>query len=150
MYRAKKGNTTIQIFTGYVDASFANTENQASVTGYVFLAQGGAIVWGSKKQTLIVLSTTEAEYAMLARCTRECIWLRKLYAELGYRQKEPTNIMTDSEGARALAYNPQFHARMKHFNISHHYTHEKISQKKIKVYHCSDRYQIADILTNSV
>ena len=150
MYRAKEGNTTTQLFTGYVDASFANTENRASVTGYVFLAQGGAIVWGSKKQTLIALSTTEAEYAVLARCTRECIWLRKLYAELGYRQKGPTNIMTDSEGARALAYNPQFHARTKHFDISHHYTREKISQKKIEVYHCSDRYQIADILTKAL
>ena len=150
MYKAKKGNTTTQLFTGYVDASFANTENRASVTGYVFLAQGGAIVWGSKKQTLIALSTTEAEYAALARCTRECIWLRKLYAELGYRQKGPTNIMTDSEGARALAYNPQFHARTKHFDISHHYTREKISQKKIEVCHCSDRYQTADILTKAL
>ena len=54
---------------GYVDASFADTENWASVTSYVFLAQGGAIVWGLKKQTLIALSTTEVEYAALARCT---------------------------------------------------------------------------------
>ena len=99
MYRAEKGNTTTQIFTGYVDASFANTENHASISGHVFLAQGGAIVWGSKKQSLITLSTTEAEYAALARATRECMWLRKLYAEIGYKQQGPTKIFTDSEGA---------------------------------------------------
>ena len=54
MYRAEKGNTTTQIFTGYVDASFANTENHASISSYVFLAQGGAIVWGLKCRKVVV------------------------------------------------------------------------------------------------
>ena len=150
MYIAEEGNTATQMFTGYVDASFANTENRVSVTGYVFLAQGGAIVWGSKKQSLLAQSTMEAEYAALAKSARECVWLRKLYAELGHKQQEPITITTDSEGARALAYNPQFHARTKHFDISHHYMQETIARKKIEVHHCSDRCQIADILTKAL
>ena len=75
MYRVEESNTATQIITGYVDASFANTENWVSVTGYVFLAQGGAIVWGSKKQSLLAQSTMEAEYAALAKSARECVWL---------------------------------------------------------------------------
>jgi len=116
----------------------------------VFLAQGGAIVWGSKKQTLIVLSTTEAEYTALTRGTRKCIWLRKLYAELRYKQAGPVLLYTNSEGTQALAYNPQFHAQTKHFDISHHYTHEKISQNKVSIHHCTDKQQTADILTKAL
>ena len=150
MYRAKEGNTATQMTTGYVDASFSNTENQVSVTGYVFLAQGWAIVWGLKKQSLLMQSSTEAEYAALAKSAQECVWLWKLYAELGHKQQEPITIMTDSEGAWALVYNPQFHTRTKHFDISHQYTQEMITRKKVEVCHCSDRCQIVDILTKAL
>ena len=51
---------------GYADATFANTNNHKSTTGYVFLGSGGVIMWKSKKQTMMVLSSMEAEYAALS------------------------------------------------------------------------------------
>jgi hypothetical protein len=49
-------------FTGYSDASFANNYDHTSVSGYAFISAGGMITWGSKKQNIISLSTTKAEY----------------------------------------------------------------------------------------
>ena len=45
------------------------------MTGYVFLAAGGAIMWKSKKQTMIALSSTEVEYVALSEAGHEAIWL---------------------------------------------------------------------------
>ena len=108
-------------FIGYSDASFANNYDRTSVSGYVFLLAEGAITWGSKKQNTISLSTAEAEYISLSDATREAIWLRNLYAELGYPQQEPTLIYGDNQSALAIAENPRYHKRTKHFDIKHHY-----------------------------
>jgi hypothetical protein len=59
--------------------NWANADDHKSTTGYVFLAAGGAITWKSKKQTMIALSSTEAEYVALSEAGREAIWLRNLY-----------------------------------------------------------------------
>ena len=47
---------------GYVNADGATQEHQHMITGFAFLIDGGAILWGSKKQELIMLSTAESEY----------------------------------------------------------------------------------------
>jgi hypothetical protein len=70
------------LFHGYSDASYADTDDCKSMSGYVFLSGRGAITWRSKKQTMIVLSTTEAEYVALSKAGREACWLRNLYDEL--------------------------------------------------------------------
>jgi hypothetical protein len=55
------------LFHGFADAAYANTDDYKSTSGYVFKAAGGAITWQSKKQTTIVLSSTEAEYVAYLR-----------------------------------------------------------------------------------
>jgi hypothetical protein len=105
--RSKDSNENIVI--GYSDASFANNDDRSSVSGYTFLASEGAITWGSKKQNVISLSTTEAEYICLSDATREAVWLRNLVKELGYEQKQPTLIYGDNLSSLAIAHNPQYH-----------------------------------------
>ena len=100
---------TNNLFHGYADATFANTDDHKSTTGYVFLGSEGAITWKSKKQTVIVLSSTEAEYVALSEAEREATWLRNLYGELGFPQINPTIIKGDNKGSIVLAHNPQFH-----------------------------------------
>jgi hypothetical protein len=101
------------LFYGYADAAYADTDDYKSTSGYVFLV-GGAVMWRSKKQTTIVLSYTEAEYISLSEAGREACWLRSLYEELGYTQKIPNIIKRDNNGSIAMAQNPQFHKRAKH------------------------------------
>jgi len=68
---------------GYSDADWESENDRKSVGGFVFLLNGGAISWTSKKQTLIALSTTEAEYMVMTQAAMEMIWLRVLLEELG-------------------------------------------------------------------
>ena len=40
------------------------------------MMSGAAIIWNSKKQTSVALSTAEAEYIALAEAAQESIWLQ--------------------------------------------------------------------------
>lgn len=80
---------------GYSDADWAgDVSDRRSVTGYVFLLQGGAVAWNSRKQPTVALSTTEAEYMALATATQEAIWLRSLYGEIFTVQNEHMRAIT--------------------------------------------------------
>lgn len=60
---------------GYVDSDFAgNLDKRKSTTGYVFTLAGGVVSWISKLQTVVTLSTTEAEYMVATQACKEAIW----------------------------------------------------------------------------
>jgi hypothetical protein len=41
----------------------------------VFIIAGGAVSWVSKLQTVVALSTTEAEYMEATQACKEAIWM---------------------------------------------------------------------------
>jgi len=45
----------------------------------------------------------EAEYVALLEAACEAMWLRYLYGELGYVQKEPTLLLGNNDGSIAMA-----------------------------------------------
>ena len=120
------------------------------LTGYGFISAGGAITWGSKKQNIISLSTTEAEYVCLSDAAREATWLRNLYAEIGFPQKEPTLIYSDNLSALAIAENPHYHKRTKHFDIKHHYIRDQIDNKNMITKYLPTAQMTADIFTKAL
>jgi hypothetical protein len=62
--------------TGYVDTDWAGDVNdRKSTLGFVFMLGGAAISWGSKKQTSVALSSTEAKYIVASYAAKEAIWL---------------------------------------------------------------------------
>ncbi len=133
---------------GYSDADWAGDKDERhSTTGNVFLLAGGPLSWFSKKQEVVALSTTEAEYIALASATREAIWLRNLLAGIGAEQKIPTVIFEDNQGAIAIAKNPSAHARTKHIDIKYHYTREMAQKGVIQVEYCSTEDMLADVFT---
>ena len=135
---------------GYSDASFANNYDRTSVSGYVFKAAGGAITWGLKKQNIVSLSTTEAEYICLSDAAREATWLRNLYEEVGFPQEEPTLVYGDNLSALAIAENPRYHRRTKHFDIKHHYIRDQVSNKTIVTGYLPTAQMTADIFTKAL
>ena len=136
-------------FYGYADASFANQDEGRSTSGYVFISFGGAITWGSKKQTVIALSTTEAEYVALSEAGREAVWLLGLYQELGFQQRAAL-LMGDNDGSLTLAVNPKFHRRTKHIQLRYHWIREKVRSGTIDLMDVRDPQNHADELTKAL
>ena len=111
---------------GYSDADWAgDLDDHHSMTGNLFLMAGGPVNWLSKKQAVVALSTSEAEYIALSSATQEAMWLRKLLiSDLQVTSQEPTVLMEDNQGAISIARNPVAHSRTKHIDIRYHYIRE--------------------------
>ncbi|KAH9654151.1 hypothetical protein KPL70_027652 [Citrus sinensis] len=63
---------------GYVDSDFAgDLDKRKSTTRYVFTLAGAAVSWVSKLQTVVALSTTEAEYMVATQACKEAIWIQR-------------------------------------------------------------------------
>ena len=67
--------TQMRGLVGYVDADGATQEHQHTITGFAFLVDGGAILWGLKKQELVTLSMAESEYVAATHAAKEALWL---------------------------------------------------------------------------
>ncbi|GJY62249.1 hypothetical protein Tco_0462906 [Tanacetum coccineum] len=65
------------------------------LTGYVFVVNGGAVDWKSKKQTTIAMSAAQAEYMAASEAAMEAVWIRKFVGDLGVMPsiKEPSNML---------------------------------------------------------
>ena len=59
---------------GYVDADMAgDRDNRRSTTGYVFTIGGTTVSWVSKIQSVVALSTIEAEHVATTEASKEMI-----------------------------------------------------------------------------
>jgi len=137
---------------GYSDADWGSGQDRKSVGGFVFLLNGGAVSWTSKKQTSIALSTTEAEYMSMTQAAKEIIWFRVLLKELGAltHVNQMSQLYGDNQGALALARNPEYHARTKHIDIQYHFIRELVQAEKVYLQYCPSSDMIADIMTKSL
>ena len=74
-----------------------------STTGFVLVLAGIAVVYSSKRQPCIALSSTEAEIIAASSCACEIIFVRALLAEMGLYQESPTTLRVDNSGAVELS-----------------------------------------------
>lgn len=66
---------------GYSDSDFSAGDRETRKTGYVIFS-GRPISWCSRKQPMVDLSSTEAEYISAADCVKELLFLKALIDEL--------------------------------------------------------------------
>ena len=131
----------------YSDASWAdNIENRRSTSGNVFIMSQGPISWSSKQQSVVALSTAEAEYISASEATKEASWLRQLLADLKGPADEPITLYVDNQSAIAIS-NKVDSKRTKHIDIRYHYIRDEIAQSHIKTHYCPSADMKADILT---
>ena len=132
---------------GYFDSSYADDINDRySTCGYVFFYMGGPVSWRSKKQQVLALSSTEAEYIAATEAAKESQWISSFLNEIGYPVSY-TTLYGDNRGANSLTMNPMYHSRTKHIDVRFRYVNELTESGSIKIEHCSTKKMIVDILT---
>ena len=86
------------VLLGYTDSDFAGDRaDRKSQGGYIFYAHGGPIDWQLKKQLLVAISTTEAEYVACSEATRKARCLIQLHKDVTGELVTPP-IYCDSNG----------------------------------------------------
>jgi hypothetical protein len=115
------------ILTGYTDSDWAGSvADRKSTSGCCFSLGSAMILWQSRKQSSIALSTTEVEYIVACSASYEAIWLRKLLTGLFDLEMEATMILCDNQSFIKMTENPVFHDRSKHIEIHYHYIRDMV------------------------
>lgn len=84
------GHNNETIMQGYTDSDYAGDKlDRKSTSGFIFMMGNSPISWGSNKQPMVALSSTEAEYIALAGGANEASWYRSLLLEMGREMMHP-------------------------------------------------------------
>ncbi|KAL3680458.1 hypothetical protein R1sor_023414 [Riccia sorocarpa] len=100
-----------QVLTGSVDTSFGTNAKGRSTTGYCFRLHGGAIHWSSKKQSLVTVSTAEAEYVGMSAAVRRLVKYTKLLGDIIGEEIREVPMQVDNQSAIRIALKPSFRSR---------------------------------------
>jgi len=135
---------------GFTDADGAMQEHRCAISGHVFLIDGGAISWSSRKQELVTLSTAEAKYVATMHTAKEALWLRRLIHELFPWLKRPTLLYCNNQSALKLIQDNNYHARTKHIDIQYHFIRQVAHNGALVLIYCLSKDMMADTLTKAL
>ncbi|GKU93614.1 hypothetical protein SLEP1_g7191 [Rubroshorea leprosula] len=132
---------------GYLDSDWVgDLDDRKSTSGYCFNFGATSFSWSSKKQSVVALSTCEAEYVAAASSACQAIWLLNLMNQIYALMKEPMKIFVDNVSVIDLAKNPITHGRSKHIDVRFHFLRDQVGKKAIELVYCKSENQVADIL----
>ena len=82
----------------------------------------------SEKQSILALSTCEAEYVVASSSVCEAIWLKNLLKEFDHPQEEAIIIYVDNKFAIGLSKILVQHGRSKHIDMKYHFLRDYVMQ----------------------
>ena len=101
-----------------VDSDWAgDSVHRKSVTGIVLKLAGGAILYKSKYQETVALSSTEAEFAAACEAGKSILYVRSILNEINISQDNATVLHIDNNGALLMGNAQQPTCRTKHVDI---------------------------------
>ena len=113
---------------GYVDSDFVgDLDKRKSTSGYVFTLARGVVSWVSKLQTVVTLSTTEAEYMVAIQACKEAVWIQTILEELGHK-KEKIFFFCESQSTLHITRNSTFHSKTNHIGVQYHFVLEVLEK----------------------
>jgi hypothetical protein len=132
---------------GYSDASYAEDhEDRHSTSGLIFIKNGAALSWKSRKQKIVSLSSMEAEYIALTDAVKEGMWLKKFEMEFD-QEKTILQVYEDNQSAIKTAKNRVHSDRSKHIDVRYHFVREEMEKGNLELVYCPTEFMVADILT---
>ena len=91
------------ILKGFCDTDWAGQPHRHSISGYSFHVGARAITWSLKKQYVVALLSTEAEYIAQMHTTKEAMYLHMFVGEIS-RFDKPVMLKCHREIGEALVF----------------------------------------------
>lgn len=132
----------------FADASLADRlPSRHSTGGHAVFVAGAPVLWKTKKQSFVALSTTEAEFANLTPAGLSAKWVARIMEECGAPQPAPRILFTDSLNAYQTVANPLNKARTRCIDIRYKWVMEQVRKGELDVQHIAGLEMAADGLT---
>ncbi|MBW0498745.1 hypothetical protein O181_038460 [Austropuccinia psidii MF-1] len=142
-----KENTQVADLIGWADADYANpTITRKSTSGYVITLFGNPISLSTKKKSIVAQSTTEAEFVVVNKFSKQVQWMSNLLSSIGIDIPTPV-LLNDNAGVVFIAQEAKLNSNSKHIKIIFQYLGDLIKKKLMRIAHISTQSMIADILT---
>ena len=133
---------------GYGDSDWATGKiDRKSISGYVFLFGDSLVICSSKKQTVVALSSMDAEYIALSTSTQEGIWLRNLLTSISLPPNDPRTIKQGNQANFTFSETNKISQRSKHINVCHYFVKKSIENNQNMLEYIPSRENLADIFT---
>ena len=131
----------------YTDASFAPF-SERSITGVVVMMCSCCVIWKSRRQTLVSLSTAECE---LIAAIEGIVLGQSVEALIKELWDDPVKLTlhVDNTAAIALAEGGGSQ-RTRHLRVRACYLRDQLEQNHLEVLHCPGEVQLADALTKAL
>lgn len=135
----------------FSDADYSSEiDKRRSCTGYVVKLAGGAISWHSKRQEIVALSSTEAEYIALSTTVKESLWVSQFIHEMSNINIQPMKIYCDNTSTMKLAKSDAYRERTKHIDVRFHHIRDNIEDAKVSLEYIQTDDMTADVLTKAL
>lgn len=121
----------------------------AGQTGCCFKLFGCTVIWFSKKQQSVTLSSTEAEFVALSHASSEACWLKDILADFDINVG-PVTLFEDNQSTIKMTHMDIGNSRVKHLEIKQSFIKEKIVRNIIKLVYVNTGEQLADIFTKAL
>ena len=124
-----------------------NSEDRRSISGYCFILNknGPLLSWKSRKQSVVALSSCEAEYIAITAAVQEYKFLSQPLSDLLINEIKCVDLYVDNQGAIQLARNSVHHQRSKHMDVKFHYIRSDIESKFLVLHHVPSIENCADV-----
>jgi hypothetical protein len=104
------------------------------------------VLWTSKKQNSVALSTVEAEYIAVGACCTHILYMKQTLLDYGV-VLENVPLLCDNESDVKIANNPVQHSRTNRIDIRHHFLRDHIAKGDIILEGVRSKDQLIDIFT---
>ena len=132
--------------TAYSDSDWTGEEGRKSISGCMVLLDDVPVSWLSKKQTLVALSSTEAELIALVECVKRLRYVEQLTSSFGLKVAKPMTVFGDNKASLLIAEKGVI-SRTKHLDIRRFYIKDLIDDGLIRLEYVSTTENLADLMT---
>ncbi|KAH9107206.1 hypothetical protein LEN26_014284 [Aphanomyces euteiches] len=106
----------------FFDADFANDlQNSKSISGTVITLAGAAVIFSTRKQSLVGHSTSGVEFIAAAEAAKSIVWLREPLEEMSFVVNSTTYLHVDNQSTLQIVHRSSSHDRTKHIRLRFHF-----------------------------
>jgi hypothetical protein len=135
----------------YSDCDWASESDRQSISGCTIIFNGAAIAWYSRKQSIVAMSTCEAEYIGQSEAARELMHITALMRQLPFSTTDsPPTLYCDNQSAIKLAETGKFSARTKHIDVKFRFVTKALEERLLRLAYTPTSEMVADALTKAL
>jgi len=110
------------------------------------------VIWRSRKQQCVSLSTMESEYIALSQTVKEVVWLLSCLKEIDFmvNSKITVPVFVDNKAAIDFSTSRIEKSRTKHIDIRFHFVRDFVQNGVVRIKYVESTRNLADIFTKAL